>query len=38
MNKLNIFGMEFIYRVRSVKSAWAVDRLAKSLQIGRAHV
>ena len=37
MNTLNIFGMEFIYRVRAVKSAWAVDRLAKSLrfQLGK---
>ena len=37
MNKLNIFGMEFIYRVRSIKSVWAVDRLDKSLrfQLGK---
>ena len=45
MNTLNIgvkiggkfFGMECIYRVRSKKSAWAVDRLAKCLrfQLGK---
>ena len=37
MNKLNIFGMEFIYRVRAVKSVWAVDRLDKSIrfQLGK---
>ena len=37
MNKLNIFGMEFIYRVRSLKSEWAVDRLEKSIrfQLGK---
>ena len=37
MNKLNIFGMEFIYRVRSKKSEWAVDRLDKSIrfQLGK---
>jgi len=37
MNKLNIFGMEFIYRVRSKKSDWAVDRLDKSIrfQLGK---
>ena len=33
MNKLNIFGMEFIYRVRSKKSEWAVDRLDKSIRV-----
>jgi hypothetical protein len=37
MNKLNIFGMEFIYRTRSIKSVWAVDRLEKSIrfQLGK---
>ena len=37
MNKLNIFGMEFIYRIRSKKSEWAVDRLDKSIrfQLGK---
>ena len=37
MQKLNVFGMEFIYRTRQFKSVWAVDRLDKSnrFQLGK---